>query len=108
MGTKLAARDLMLGAGVPVVRGVAPRDQSDEGLLAAIRELGYPVLIKASAGGGGKGMRVVRSDAGARFRRRDPHAAREAGLLEPAGERLEILLAHRLSDGSSSWARPVA
>ena len=65
MGSKIAARELMLAAGVPVIRGVTPDDQSDPGVLAAIRELGYPVLIKASAGGGGKGMRIVRNDAGA-------------------------------------------
>jgi acetyl-CoA carboxylase biotin carboxylase subunit len=63
MGSKIGARALMQGAGVPVVPGQTPTDQSDEGLLGAAREVGYPVLVKASAGGGGKGMRVVRSDA---------------------------------------------
>ncbi len=65
MGSKLAARELMQGAGVPVVPGATPRDQSDGGILSAAREIGYPVLIKASAGGGGKGMRVVRREADA-------------------------------------------
>jgi 3-methylcrotonyl-CoA carboxylase alpha subunit len=59
MGSKLAARELMRGAGVPVVPGATPPDQSDDGVVAAASEIGYPVLIKASAGGGGKGMRVV-------------------------------------------------
>ena len=63
MGSKIAARALMSGAGVPVVPGSAPADQTDEGIAAAARGLGYPVLIKASAGGGGKGMRVVRDAA---------------------------------------------
>jgi acetyl-CoA carboxylase biotin carboxylase subunit len=63
MGSKIAARELMTAAGVPVVPGGTPADQSDTGVLAAARAIGYPVLIKASAGGGGKGMRVVR-DAG--------------------------------------------
>ncbi|MEO7275648.1 MAG: acetyl-CoA carboxylase biotin carboxylase subunit [Vicinamibacterales bacterium] len=66
MGSKIGARSLMQGAGVPVVPGRTPDDQSDEGLLAAAREVGYPVLVKASAGGGGKGMRVLRSDDEAR------------------------------------------
>jgi 3-methylcrotonyl-CoA carboxylase alpha subunit len=62
MGSKIAARELMQTAGVPVVPGETPRDQSDEGVLAAARALEYPVLVKASAGGGGKGMRSVRND----------------------------------------------
>ena len=62
MGSKIGARALMEAAGVPIVPGVTPRDQSDDGVLAAARGLGYPVLIKASAGGGGKGMRVVRAE----------------------------------------------
>ena len=61
MGSKIGARDLMQRSGVPVVPGATPADQSDEGVAAAARTLGYPVLIKASAGGGGKGMRSVAS-----------------------------------------------
>ena len=59
MGSKIAARELMERAGVPVVPGVTPADQSDDGITAAVKAIGYPVLIKASAGGGGKGMRTV-------------------------------------------------
>ncbi len=66
MGSKIAARALMEDAGVPVVPGSTPRDQSDDGVLAAARTVGYPILVKASAGGGGKGMRTVRSDGDAR------------------------------------------
>jgi acetyl-CoA carboxylase biotin carboxylase subunit len=61
MGSKIEARRLMESAGVPVVPGRIPADQSDDGIAAAARELGYPVLLKASAGGGGKGMRVLRA-----------------------------------------------
>ena len=57
MGSKIGARALMEQAGVPVVPGRTPADQSDEGITTAATEIGYPVLIKASAGGGGKGMR---------------------------------------------------
>jgi acetyl-CoA carboxylase biotin carboxylase subunit len=66
MGSKVEARNLMIASGVPVVPGQTPRDQSDDGVVAAARELGYPVLVKASAGGGGKGMRTVRNDSAAR------------------------------------------
>jgi acetyl-CoA carboxylase biotin carboxylase subunit len=65
MGSKIEARRLMQEAGVPIVPGETPADQTDSGIVAAVRKIGYPVLVKASAGGGGKGMRVVRSDADA-------------------------------------------
>jgi acetyl-CoA/propionyl-CoA carboxylase biotin carboxyl carrier protein len=63
MGSKIDARRLVAAAGVPVVPGETPDDQSDGGLRTAIDRVGLPALIKASAGGGGKGMRSVR-DAG--------------------------------------------
>ena len=63
MGSKIGARQLMSAAGVPVVPGRTPTDQSDAALLAAVREVGLPVLLKASAGGGGKGMRAVQDEA---------------------------------------------
>jgi len=59
MGSKIDARRLMEGAGVPVVPGETPDDQSDAGLRRAVDKVGLPALIKASAGGGGKGMRRV-------------------------------------------------
>ena len=63
MGSKIGARTLMEKAGVPVVPGRTPEDQTDRGIALAAQSLGFPVLIKASAGGGGKGMRDAR-DAG--------------------------------------------
>jgi acetyl-CoA carboxylase biotin carboxylase subunit len=60
MGSKLAARELMETAGVPIVPGQRPADQSEAGVRAAADAVGLPLLIKASAGGGGKGMRTVR------------------------------------------------
>jgi acetyl-CoA carboxylase biotin carboxylase subunit len=60
MGSKIGARALLEKAGVPLVSGRAPEDQSDGGIAAAAQEIGFPVLIKASAGGGGKGMREAR------------------------------------------------
>ncbi len=59
MGSKAAAKALMAEAGVPLVPGYHGEDQSEARLAAAAAEIGYPVLIKASAGGGGKGMRIV-------------------------------------------------
>jgi acetyl-CoA carboxylase biotin carboxylase subunit len=60
MGSKIGARALMERAGVPVVRGSTPDNQTESGIAAAAGRIGYPVLIKASAGGGGRGMRIVR------------------------------------------------
>ena len=59
MGNKREARRLVAAAGVPVLPGYDGGDQSDERLAAAARELGYPVMVKASLGCGFKGMRVV-------------------------------------------------
>jgi 3-methylcrotonyl-CoA carboxylase alpha subunit len=61
MGSKSAAKALMERAGVPLVPGYHGDDQSPEALRAAADRIGYPLLIKASAGGGGKGMKVVES-----------------------------------------------
>jgi len=59
MGSKIEARRIVAAAGVPVVPGETPADQSDAGLKAAIDRVGLPALVKASAGGGGKGMRGI-------------------------------------------------
>ncbi|PKP84052.1 MAG: 3-methylcrotonyl-CoA carboxylase, partial [Alphaproteobacteria bacterium HGW-Alphaproteobacteria-2] len=59
MGLKDAAKALMEKAGVPVVPGYHGANQDDEHLAGAADAIGYPVLIKAVAGGGGKGMRIV-------------------------------------------------
>jgi acetyl-CoA carboxylase biotin carboxylase subunit len=59
MGSKVGARRLMLHAGVPVVPGDVPADQTDEALADAAARLGFPVILKPSAGGGGIGMKRV-------------------------------------------------
>ncbi len=61
MGSKIESRRVMERAGVPVVPVVTPDDQSETAIVEAASRLGLPVLIKASAGGGGKGMRAVHS-----------------------------------------------
>jgi 3-methylcrotonyl-CoA carboxylase alpha subunit len=64
MGSKAAAKALMERAGVPLVPGYHGDAQDLAVFRKAAAEIGYPVLIKASAGGGGKGMRVVETEAG--------------------------------------------
>ena len=59
MGSKSAAKAIMGAAGVPLVPGYHEADQSEDRLRQAAAEVGYPVLLKAVAGGGGKGMRLV-------------------------------------------------
>ena len=61
MGSKIAAKRLMESAGVPLVPGYHGDDQDAAQLAAHAAAVGFPVLIKASAGGGGKGMRIVES-----------------------------------------------
>ena len=60
MGDKTTARALMMEAGVPVTPGFQNENCDREEAFAAAREIGFPVMLKASAGGGGKGMRLVR------------------------------------------------
>jgi len=62
MGSKINARRMIQDAGIPIVPGETPADQSDSGILAALTRVGFPALVKASAGGGGKGMRTVGAD----------------------------------------------
>ena len=62
MGSKTAARRAMQDAGVPIVPGTTDPVATPEELVKIVGEIGYPVLIKAAAGGGGKGLKVVRSE----------------------------------------------
>ena len=59
MGNKAAAKRRMLEAGIPCVPGYEGADQSDAAMLAAAERIGFPVMVKAAAGGGGRGMRLV-------------------------------------------------
>ena len=93
MGSKINARRLVSAAGVPVVPGETPDDQSDRGIRQAVERIGLPALIKASAGGGGKGMRHVHEpaeiDASIQAARREAAAAFGDGTLY-----VERLVAH--------------
>ena len=59
MGSKLESKRLALAAGVPILPSTDLTGLSDDQIELAAEEIGYPVLVKASAGGGGKGMRIV-------------------------------------------------
>ncbi|MEQ9695112.1 acetyl-CoA carboxylase biotin carboxylase subunit [Shimia sp. SDUM112013] len=59
MGDKARAKRLMIDAGVPCVPGYQGEDQSEARLLSAAADIGFPVMVKAAGGGGGKGMRLV-------------------------------------------------
>jgi acetyl-CoA carboxylase biotin carboxylase subunit len=59
LGDKTVARRIMQAGGVPVIPGMTTRETNPDRLAGAAEEIGYPVLVKAAAGGGGKGMRVV-------------------------------------------------
>jgi 3-methylcrotonyl-CoA carboxylase alpha subunit len=78
MGDKQGARRLMAANGVPVVPGYDGDDQSEKRLAAEAARIGFPVLIKPSRGGGGKGMRIVRIAA-------DFEAALESARRESQG-----------------------
>jgi acetyl-CoA carboxylase, biotin carboxylase subunit len=62
MGDKATAKDTMIKAGVPTVPGSAGIIESEAEALIIAREIGYPVMIKATAGGGGRGMRLVKEE----------------------------------------------
>lgn len=61
MGDKAAAKRRMIDAGVPCVPGYQAADQSDDALIAAAQQIGFPLMVKAAAGGGGRGMRLVQA-----------------------------------------------
>lgn len=85
MGSKIEAKRLAVAAGVPVARGYDGEDQGGERLATEAERIGLPVMIKASAGGGGKGMRPVHDVAGLRdsliAARREAEAAFGDGRL---------------------------
>ena len=107
MGLKDAAKQLMIEAGVPVTPGYLGEDQTPERLKAEADAIGYPVLIKAVAGGGGKGMRRV--DAADRFLEQDSREDRDTGgWLVPMAQQLATRLANELDDTLAAMRRPIA
>ncbi|WOH51267.1 acetyl-CoA carboxylase biotin carboxylase subunit [Bradyrhizobium sp. sBnM-33] len=101
MGNKAGAKDIMREAGVPVVPGYQGTDQSDAVMLAEARKIGFPVMIKAVAGGGGRGMRLVedaaafpdalrsaRSEAQGAFS--DPTVILERAIIDPRHIEIQV------------------
>jgi geranyl-CoA carboxylase alpha subunit len=64
MGNKAAAKEKMIEAGVPCVPGYNGDDQNTEAFIKAADDIGFPIMVKASAGGGGRGMRLVKDKDG--------------------------------------------
>lgn len=62
LGDKIKSKQVAIKAGVPVIPGVEKPIRSDEEAVAFARQAGYPIILKASAGGGGRGMRIVRKE----------------------------------------------
>ncbi len=60
LGDKIASKKTMRNAGIPIIPGVKGKIKNDKEAITIAQEIGYPLMIKAAAGGGGKGMRVVR------------------------------------------------
>ncbi|MDX1763279.1 MAG: acetyl-CoA carboxylase biotin carboxylase subunit [bacterium] len=102
MGTKSQARTTMQEAGVPIIPGSGGVVEDDREALKVAREIGFPVIVKASSGGGGKGMRVVhteaslphlfamaRAEAAAAFK--DPSVYMERYLERPKHVEVQIL-----------------
>jgi len=86
MGSKAKAKQLMIEAGVPCVPGYQGADQEDARLLRAAEEIGYPVMLKATAGGGGRGIRRVEharafAEALRSAKSEASHAFGDAGLI---------------------------
>jgi geranyl-CoA carboxylase alpha subunit len=101
MGNKAGAKDIMQKAGVPCVPGYQGADQSDAVMLAEAKKIGFPVMIKAVAGGGGRGMRLVpdaaafpdalrnaRSEAQGAFG--DPNVILERAIVDPRHIEIQV------------------
>ena len=93
MGDKQAARELMKACGVPVVPGSGGLIETEDDAARIAAETGYPVLLKASAGGGGKGMREARSEEEVRTAFRTAQAEAEAAFGD-GSMYLEKLIEH--------------
>jgi geranyl-CoA carboxylase alpha subunit len=101
MGNKAGAKEIMLAAGVPCVPGYQGADQNDSVMLAEAQKIGFPVMIKAVAGGGGRGMRLVtdaaafpdalrsaRSEAQGAFG--DPNVILERAIVDPRHIEIQV------------------
>ncbi len=108
LGNKVAARNLALDAGVPVVPATAPLPEDIDTIKKMADEIGYPIMLKASWGGGGRGMRTIRSaedlENEALEARREARAAfgKDEIYLEKLVERARHVEAQILGDGQGN------
>ncbi|GAA1379352.1 acetyl-CoA carboxylase biotin carboxylase subunit [Pseudonocardia kongjuensis] len=108
MGDKVAAREVARAAGVPTVPGTPGGVADADAAVEAARETGYPVMLKAAAGGGGRGIRVVQDEAGLRsaFGQASTEAQKAFGdgtmYLERFVERARHVEVQVLGDGSDA------
>ncbi len=108
LGNKVAARNLAISAGVPVVPATDPLPNDVEEIKKMAEEIGYPIMLKASWGGGGRGMRVIRSpqdlETEALEARREASAAfgKDEIYLEKLVERARHVEVQILGDGQGS------
>lgn len=108
MGSKIEARQTMQNAGVPVVPGETPEDQSDTGIARAVERVGFPAMLKAASGGGGKGMRRLTegADVGSHIQsaRREALAAfgKDALYVERLIQRPHHIEVQIFADGSGN------
>ncbi len=111
MGDKAQAKRLVNTAGVPVLPGYEDADQSDAALLAAAAQIGYPLMIKAATGGGGRGVRLVQGEA--EFAAASAHARSEAEhafgdgrlFLERALEGVRHVEVQVFADAHGNWVQ---
>ncbi len=105
MGDKISARNLMAAAGVPVALGSAEPVRDAEAAVAEAGRIGYPVMIKASAGGGGIGMTVAADAGPAAGRLRDDALARRAVLRQPLDPARALRRQRQARRGADTRAR---
>jgi len=100
MGNKAGAKDIMQKAGVPCVPGYQGADQSDATMLAEAKKIGFPVMIKAVAGGGGRGMRLVADAAAFPDALRSARSEAQGAFGDPA-----VILERAIVDPATSKSR---
>jgi len=84
MGNKTTARKIMADAGIPILPGTSESIENDDEVYKIAKEIGFPIMIKAAAGGGGKGMRIVNSENELKSSLRAAHSEAKASFGDPS------------------------